>query len=75
MFKKKTTKKTYFKDAWLSYKEYSNWIASGSRNIKVRCCICKVNFELGNVRSSSLTSHTKERIVTKLRKQRKLLIF
>ena len=32
MFKKKTRKKTYFKDPWLSDKEYSNWIARGPRN-------------------------------------------
>ena len=32
MFKKKTTKKTYFKDSWPSDQEYSNWIACGPRN-------------------------------------------
>ena len=59
MFKKKITKKTYFKDSWLSDKEYSDWIARGPRNTSDRCCICKVNFELGNMGSGLLTSHGK----------------
>ena len=59
MLKKKTTKKTYFKYSWLSDKEYSDWIARGPRNIQARCRICKVNFELENMGSSSLTSHRK----------------
>ena len=40
MFTKKTTKNTYFKDSWLSDKEYSDWIARGPRNMQTRCRIC-----------------------------------
>ena len=61
MFKKKTTKKTYFKNSWLSdsYKEYSDRTARGPRNAQARCCVCKVNFELGNMGSGSLKNHGK----------------
>ena len=52
MFKKKTTKKMYFKD-------YSDWIAHGPRNTQAKCRNCKVNFELENMGRGSLTSHGK----------------
>ena len=58
-FQKKSTRKTYFKDSCLSNKIYSDWIARGPRNTQARCHICKGNFELGHMGSSSLTSHGK----------------
>ena len=56
---RKSPQGKHFKDSWLSNKIYSDWIARGPRNTQARCRICKGNFELGNMGSSSLTSHGK----------------
>ena len=60
MFKKNAIKKTYFKDSWLKDKEYSDQtVCVPRRNTQATCCICKVNFDLVIMGSSSLTSHGK----------------